>query len=178
MPVGLQLERLPSPLGALLLVADDDGFLRALDFADCEARMHRLLGLHYESYALSAGGIQVTTRNALSAYFEGDLGALTGIALKTRGTAFQRDVWTALAAIVPGTTMSYGAVAQAIGRPNACRAVGLANHVNPVAIVVPCHRVIGATGALTGYAGGLARKAWLLRHEKAHATRSLRELPY
>lgn len=94
------------------------------------------------------------------------------VPLETGGTVFQRDVWKVLSAIVPGTTMSYGAVAQAIGRPNAFRAVGLANHVNPVAIVVPCHRVIGAGGALTGYAGGLARKSWLLRHENVQVPKS------
>lgn len=171
----LQLEQFPSQLGELLVVTDGDGFLRALDFADCEARMHRLLGLHYGSYVLSAGCAPAALRTALSAYFKGDLAALRDVALKTGGTGFQRDVWTALRAIAPGTTMSYGTVARTIGRPNACRAVGLANHVNPVPIVVPCHRVIGASGALTGYAGGLARKSWLLRHEKTHAPRSRRE---
>lgn len=162
-----QLERMSSPLSELLLVFDGSGHLRALDFADCEARMHRLLGLHYGSYVLSTGRAPIVIRRALSAYFEGELTALMDVALETGGTAFQRDVWTVLRAIAPGTTMSYGAVARAIGRPTACRAVGLANHVNPVAIVVPCHRVIGTSGALTGYAGGLARKSWLLRHENA-----------
>jgi methylated-DNA-[protein]-cysteine S-methyltransferase len=89
--------------------------------------------------------------------------------LAPRGTAFQREVWTTLRAIPPGSTQSYSEIAKAIGRPGASRAVGAANGRNPLAIVVPCHRVIGANGQLTGYAGGIERKRWLLQHEGAAA---------
>jgi methylated-DNA-[protein]-cysteine S-methyltransferase len=101
----------------------------------------------------------------LEAYFAGDLGALRAIPVATAGTAFQRAVWSALREIPPGTTLGYGALARRIGRPSAIRAVGAANGANPVSVVVPCHRLVGAGGALTGYGGGLARKRWLLAHE-------------
>ncbi|RIK91560.1 MAG: cysteine methyltransferase, partial [Proteobacteria bacterium] len=106
---------------------------------------------------------------ALAAYFAGDLGALGALAIRPGGTDFQRRVWDALRRIPAGATTSYGALAERIGRPGACRAVGLANGANPIALVVPCHRVIGADGSLTGYAGGAPRKRWLLDHERAHA---------
>jgi methylated-DNA-[protein]-cysteine S-methyltransferase len=104
----------------------------------------------------------------LAAYFAGDLFAVDAIETRTGGTPFQRAVWSALRPIPPGTTVSYGELARAIGRPAASRAVGAANGANPIAIVVPCHRVIGANRTLTGYGGGLARKAWLLEHERRH----------
>ena len=88
--------------------------------------------------------------------------------LAAEGTAFQRRVWDQLVTIPFGTTTSYGAIAHAIGRPAASRAVGAANGRNPIAIIVPCHRVIGSTGALTGFGGGLPLKQFLLAHERAH----------
>jgi len=102
----------------------------------------------------------------LDAYFEGDLDAVDVIPVATGGTVFQRDVWTALRGIKAGTTTNYGALAARLGRPNASRAVGMANGSNPISIVLPCHRVIGANGTLTGYGGGLPRKRWLLEHER------------
>jgi methylated-DNA-[protein]-cysteine S-methyltransferase len=104
------------------------------------------------------------------AYFDGDVRALDALPVKTQGTAFQSEVWAALRAIPVGQTRSYGQLAAAIGRPSAVRAVGLANGSNPVGVIVPCHRVIGANGTLTGYAGGLERKRWLLAHEAANAS--------
>jgi methylated-DNA-[protein]-cysteine S-methyltransferase len=101
----------------------------------------------------------------LAAFFAGDAHAIDDIAVETGGADFQRDVWSALREIPAGETWTYGQLAKHIGRPAAVRAVGLANGSNPVGVVVPCHRVIGASGALTGYAGGLERKAWLLNHE-------------
>ena len=101
----------------------------------------------------------------MAAYFDGDLRGLDGLTVKTGGTAFQRAVWAALRAIPAGETRSYGQLAAAVGAPKAVRAAGLANGQNPVAVIVPCHRVIGANGTLTGYAGGLERKQWLLAHE-------------
>jgi len=103
----------------------------------------------------------------LGKYFAGELDVLTSIAVDTGGTPFQRRVWNELRRIPTGSTVSYGDLARAIGAPTAVRAVGAANGANPVAIVIPCHRVIGSDGQLTGYGGGLERKRWLLRHESA-----------
>ena len=104
------------------------------------------------------------TAQQLAEYFAGTRTRFD-LALAPRGSGFQERVWRALLAIPYGTTWSYGEVARSIGRPSASRAVGAANGANPIAIIVPCHRVIGASGALTGYAGGLAAKQWLLAHE-------------
>jgi O-6-methylguanine DNA methyltransferase len=161
----LRLDRRPTPIGDMLLVSDADGALHALDFADYEARMRQLLRLHYGAYALEPGAAPDAVVAALDAYFAGDLDALDGIETRTGGTAFQRAVWAALRLIAPGEIMSYGELAARIGRPGASRAVGAANGANPIGIVVPCHRVIGASGALTGYGGGVERKRWLLEHE-------------
>jgi O-6-methylguanine DNA methyltransferase len=167
LPARLLLDRCPTPLGEVLLVSDETGRLRALDFEDYEDRMRRLLRLHYGAVALAAGKAPATLSCALQAYFEGDLAALRTVEHATGGTQFQRAVWAALVAIPHGETRSYGQLAQTVGAPGAARAVGWANGSNPIAIVVPCHRVIGASGKLTGYAGGLHRKEWLLRHEGA-----------
>jgi methylated-DNA-[protein]-cysteine S-methyltransferase len=104
-------------------------------------------------------------RAALTGYFAGDLASLNTIKWRVAGTPFQRRVWTALRTIPPGTTMSYGALAAQLDMPRAVRAVGHANGTNPISIVVPCHRLIGTDGSLTGYGGGLPRKRWLLEHE-------------
>jgi methylated-DNA-[protein]-cysteine S-methyltransferase len=104
--------------------------------------------------------------DALAQYFAGSLTALDAVAVRTGGSTFQRRVWAALREIPAGSTTSYGWLAALLEIPNASRAVGLANGANPIAIVVPCHRVIGADGSLTGYGGGLARKRWLLDHEE------------
>jgi methylated-DNA-[protein]-cysteine S-methyltransferase len=162
----LSLDRFPSPIGEILLVFEGDT-LRALDFGDYEPRMRRLLRLHYGVVALTEGSAPAAIRAPLTAFFDGAWSALDRVCVATGGTPFQRMVWAEVQRIRPGTTQSYGAVAAAVGRAGASRAVGLANGANPVAIVVPCHRVIGANAALTGYGGGLARKAWLLTHEKA-----------
>jgi methylated-DNA-[protein]-cysteine S-methyltransferase len=164
-PESLTLDRVATPVGEVLLVTDAEGAVRALDFADYESRMLRLLGRHSPGFALTAGSAPEPVRRAVEAYFSGDVRALDGLAVKTSGTAFQRTVWAALRAIPPGETRSYGQLAAAIGSPRAVRAAGLANGQNPVAVIVPCHRVIGSNGTLTGYAGGLERKRWLLRHE-------------
>jgi methylated-DNA-[protein]-cysteine S-methyltransferase len=165
----LFLDHVPSPIGTLLIVHDQDARLRALDFEDHGPRMRRLLWLHYgpDGRNLKDGRGPKVIKHALAAYFEGDLTAVDRIAVATGGTAFQRDVWAALRQIAPGTTLSYGALAKKIGRPKAMRAVGLANGANPIAIVVPCHRVIGSDTSLTGYGGGMERKRWLLNHEGA-----------
>ena len=102
---------------------------------------------------------------ALRRYFGGDLAALDAVPAELNGTPFQKAVWQALRRIPPGTTISYGELARRIGQPTSVRAVGAANGANPVAVIVPCHRVIGSNGTLTGYGGGLDRKRWLLAHE-------------
>jgi methylated-DNA-[protein]-cysteine S-methyltransferase len=102
----------------------------------------------------------------LQRYFEGDIAVLDSIPVELNGTPFQKDVWQALRRIPAGTTISYSELAQRVGEPNAVRAVGTANGANPVAVIVPCHRVIGSNGSLTGYGGGLDRKQWLLVHER------------
>ena len=163
----LTLSTYTAPVGDLLVVSDADGALRALDFSDYEARMRALLGRHYGAYTLSDGPIPPDIGQALYAYFDGDLTALDGLTVKTGGSDFQRGVWAALRRIPAGATTGYGALAASLGKPGAARAVGLANGANPIGIVVPCHRVIGASGALTGYAGGVERKRWLLEHEGA-----------
>jgi methylated-DNA-[protein]-cysteine S-methyltransferase len=169
----LWLDEHRSPIGTILTVSDDEGHLRALDFADFEARMRRLLRLHAATDRLGLGVINRTVAQCLAAYFAGQLEAIVEPIVTTGGTAFQREVWTALRKIPAGTTLSYGDLARRLGRPGAHRAVGLANGLNPVAIIVPCHRVIGANGALTGYGGGLSRKRWLLEHELRHSRAGL-----
>jgi methylated-DNA-[protein]-cysteine S-methyltransferase len=167
----LFLDHVTSPIGTLLIVHDPDARLRALDFKDHEPRMRRLLRLHYRqdgsNFVVKDGRAPKFIKQALAAYFAGDLTAVDHVAIATGGTCFQRDVWAASRQIAPGTTLSYGALAKKIGRPKAVRAVGLANGANPVAIVIPCHRVIGADTSLTGYGGGMDRKRWLLNHEGA-----------
>ncbi|MES2789585.1 MAG: methylated-DNA--[protein]-cysteine S-methyltransferase [Planctomycetota bacterium] len=153
-----------SPVGIVYVVSDGT-HVRSIDFAGYEPRMHRLLTRHYGRYTLHSVRGPDPTVSRLAEYFAGDLQAVDQIAVATNGTAFQQQVWAALRAIPAGTTVSYGAIASRIGRPAACRAVGLANGANPISIVVPCHRVIGANHGLTGYGGGIERKQWLLDHE-------------
>lgn len=164
-PARLVLDRLPSPLGEILLVTDQAGTVRGLDFHDYAHRLMRLLRLHYGDLSPEDGGAPAAVRKALTDYFDGQLDALPAISWATGGTAFQRTVWTALLDVPAGTTSTYAALAARIGKPAATRAVGAANGANPIAILVPCHRLVGANGSLTGYAGGLERKQWLLRHE-------------
>ena len=166
-PDALFLDRLPSPVGAMLVVHDEQAWLRAIEFHDCEARLKQLLRIHYGPRPLQERRAPAVIRDALAGYFVGDLRAIDRIEVATMGTQFQRDVWAALRTIRPGTTLSYGALAVRIGRPKAVRAVGAANGSNPISVVVPCHRVIGADASLTGYGGGIERKRWLLTHEGA-----------
>lgn len=161
------LSRLPSPIGVLLVATDAEARLRVLDFADYEERMYRLMRRRYgaDGLRLTDGPAPASIREPIAAYFDGALTAIDAIPTKTAGTPFQLDAWAALRAIPAGQISSYGAQAVRIGRPAAVRAVGLANGANPIGIVVPCHRVIGADASLTGYGGGVERKRWLLAHE-------------
>jgi methylated-DNA-[protein]-cysteine S-methyltransferase len=167
-PLTFQLSKVATPVGIMLVVTDDHGQLRALDWENYADRMHRLIGRIY-----GKGGVQLVDGDGrgpvfdkLAAFFAGDVHAIDDIPVATGGTPFQRDVWAALREIPAGETRSYGQLAKAIGRPDAVRAAGLAIGSNPIGLVVPCHRVIGADGSLTGYAGGLERKTWLLDHER------------
>jgi methylated-DNA-[protein]-cysteine S-methyltransferase len=166
-PDTFNLDRLETPIGIALLVTDGDGFLRALDWEDYAPRMRELLRRYYGDLVLREARSPRAIRAALSAYFKGDLASLGAIKWRVAGTPFQRKVWNALPAIPAGTTMSYGALAAELGMPNAMRAVGHANGSNPLSVVVPCHRLIGANGSLVKYGGGLERKRWLLAHEGA-----------
>jgi methylated-DNA-[protein]-cysteine S-methyltransferase len=160
------LERVATEIGTMLLVTDEKQQLRALDWQDHETRMLRLLRLHYgRSFRLITRTQSSEPRLALERYFAGDVRATERVRTQQNGTAFQRRVWTGLRQIPVGRIMTYGALAEQLGCPNAVRAVGAANGANPIGIVVPCHRVIGTSGALTGYGGGIERKRWLLRHE-------------
>ena len=163
------LERVNTPTGQMLVVTDDECCLRAVDWEDHEQRMLGLLRRQYgaSAFRLREASHQSAARRALLAYFEGDMDAVARQPTATNGTDFQRKVWCALRRIPVGLTIRYGALAARIGRPAAARAVGLANGANPIAIIVPCHRVIGANASLTGYGGGLDRKRWLLAHENA-----------
>jgi methylated-DNA-[protein]-cysteine S-methyltransferase len=162
------LERLITPTGRMLIATDAEHVLRALDWEDHEQRMMRLLRQHYGANGRLREVIRGSVaKRLLQAYFQGDMNAIAKLPTATNGTDFQRAVWEALRGIPVGHTISYGALAVRISRPSAARAVGLANGANPIVIVIPCHRVIGANAALTGYGGGLDRKRWLLRHESA-----------
>lgn len=163
-PVVLERFELATPTGAITC-AVREGRICALNFSDrwqkLEQRLLRRFG------AISWRDARGPIAAALDAYFRGRLDALDDLRTDTEGTPFQESVWAALRTIPAGCTWSYRELAHAVGRPAAVRAVGLANGSNPVSIVVPCHRVIGSDGTLTGYGGGLARKAWLLSHEGA-----------
>jgi methylated-DNA-[protein]-cysteine S-methyltransferase len=164
----LQSEFLETETGRLVIVSDERQLLCAIDWDDNAARMGTLLGRHFGAAAraiVTAAGPSPAWR-ALRAYFDGVSTAIDALPTAVFGTEFQRKVWAALRRIPAGTTATYSALAAQIGQPTAVRAVGLANGANPIAIVVPCHRVIGADGSLTGYASGLERKRWLLVHER------------
>jgi methylated-DNA-[protein]-cysteine S-methyltransferase len=166
-PERLVLQRFPTPIGESLIVADEQGVLRAFYWIEYEAALRRSLATQYGAIPLTAGAAPSALSTAFGAYFAGDIRALETAAWATGGTDFQRKVWTALAGSPAGGTLSYAALAAKLGQPTASRAVGLANGRNPICVALPCHRVIGATGDLTGYGGGLERKRWLLRHEGA-----------
>jgi methylated-DNA-[protein]-cysteine S-methyltransferase len=167
LPETLTLDRLATPIGTALLVTDEQGFLRAFNWTDYEPAMRAWIGRHYPKAELAEGRAPPAVRGPFEAYFAGDARALEAVPWKASGTPFQLKVWEALCTIPAGQTWSYRDLAERIGRPTAVRAVGLANGSNPLAVVVPCHRVIGTNGSLTGYGGGLPRKKWLLDLEGA-----------
>ncbi|ACS85658.1 methylated-DNA--[protein]-cysteine S-methyltransferase [Musicola paradisiaca] len=160
-------DKLKTPLGELWIIADENYHLRAIEWCEYEEKLYRTLNksYHRDPFVLLAcnnpGGL--TAR--LEDYFSGNLDAIANLPVAAVGTEFQQRVWRELRTISCGNTISYGQLAVRLGQPGAARAVGLANGSNPISIVVPCHRVIGANGTLTGYAGGIERKRWLLAHE-------------
>jgi methylated-DNA-[protein]-cysteine S-methyltransferase len=160
------VDALPSPIGRMLVVSDSAHCLRGLGWEDQEERLRRdLARIYRRPPQLTRSAAPAATRRALERYFTGKLQAIDEIPVQTGGTPFQSNVWRALRKIPAGTTLSYGRLATRLKCPLAVRAVGFANGSNPVSIVVPCHRLIGADGSLTGYGGGLERKRWLLEHE-------------
>lgn len=154
-----------SPVGALTIVADDDG-LRAILWPDDDPSRVRLT----ETIEDASHPVIAVTVEQLVEYFEGERTDFD-IPLDPVGTEFQRAAWAALRTIPYGTTVSYGEQAHRMGDRRKARAVGAANGRNPISIVVPCHRVVGANGALTGFAGGTDTKAWLLEHERRQLSR-------
>jgi len=164
----VRLERLQTPIGEAIVVTTEDGALAGLDWADRPERLTQLLERYHGPVTLDeVADAPTAAARAVERFFAGEVGAIEDLPVDTGGTAFQQEVWAALRGIEAGTTTTYSALAQMLGRPDAVRAVGAANGANPVSIVLPCHRVVGAGGELRGYAGGLARKRWLLRHEGA-----------
>ena len=162
--MALRCTTLASRIGELALASRDER-LCLLHFGADDASVHRALARWYPGTPVEAHPDPAGAATALARYFDGDLAALDAIEVELNGTAFQRRVWEALRAIRAGTTCSYADLARRVQAESAVRAVGAANGANPVAIVLPCHRVIGSDGSLTGYGGGIDRKRWLLRHE-------------
>jgi methylated-DNA-[protein]-cysteine S-methyltransferase len=160
----LAFARIDSPLGEIAIACAGE-VLVALDFADADGRFERSLRRRFGAVELVPARDPLGVATRLARYFAGRLDAIEDVAADPGGTLFQQRVWAALRRIGCGTTLSYGALAAALGQPTATRAVGLANGANPISIFVPCHRVIGSDGSLTGYGGGVTRKRWLLEHE-------------
>ena len=161
---------LRTPLGDMLALDSGEG-LCALEFTGPEKRLTRLdarLERWFPPHEIADRDTPtiVRTRTWLQAYFAGASADTNGLPLDMRGAAFEKRVWVALRAIAPGETTRYGAIAKTLGSAGGSRAVGAANGANPIAIIVPCHRVVGVSGSLTGYGGGLDRKTWLLDHER------------
>lgn len=166
--MNLYLARAASPLGEIV-IASRETVLCALDFAERWPAIERRLQRRWANLDDARSGDPAGIRSRLDAYFEGEIAALEGIETDPVGTVFQRRVWGELLKIPPGKTVTYGEIAEHLGCASASRAVGSANGLNPIALVIPCHRVVGRDGNLRGYAGGLDRKRWLITHEARHS---------
>lgn len=166
----IRLHQVDTPIGPLVAAWSPAG-IALLEFEDrfTEARNRKVLGKRFplDEIVNEDDERAATLRAAFASYFDGDPRPLDRIPRDAGGTRFQRQHWDALCDIPPGSTLSYAAMAERLGRPGAARAVARANGQNPLSIIVPCHRLTASDGALTGYGGGLWRKAWLLRHEAA-----------
>jgi methylated-DNA-[protein]-cysteine S-methyltransferase len=167
-------DRIKTPIGDMILIADGDGALRMAWFDPDNGRWKKPFARQYPDAKLVARRDPSGLSASMRAYYDGDVYILDKLAVVFRGTPFQNRVWKALRMIPCGMTLSYGTLAKHIREPNAVRAVGLANGSNPIGVVVPCHRVIGSDGSLTGYGGGLPRKRWLLEHEVKHTASNFR----
>ena len=166
--VRLFVERIKTPIGALLITHDGKR-LANIAFADREDRRARELARDFPEAELDRAPKRSRFATALKRYFEGGIDAIDKLPVIDFGTAFQKRCWQELRRVPAGTTRAYVEHARAIGRPNAPRAVGHANGFNPISIVVPCHRLIGANGKRVHYGGGLERKRWLIEHEARYA---------
>jgi methylated-DNA-[protein]-cysteine S-methyltransferase len=172
----LFLDKIASPIGTILLVADETQ-LCALDYEEYEQRMRKLLRRRFRHLHFKEVNDPCGFSSRLRAYLKGDVGCIDDLPVNPGGTSFQQEIWSALRGILPGTVMTYGELAKQLQRPTAYRAVGMTNALNPIAIVIPCHRLVGASGSLTGYAGGLERKRWLLEHEGVNTHELKRDTP-
>jgi len=161
--MSLVFASMPSPVGHLKLVAGEAGLVAILWQEDDPKRVRLGTMIEQPDHAVLA-----EAQRQLADYFAGRRRNFT-VKLDFRGSDFQKQVWAALLAIPFGETRTYGQIARQLGRPSASRAVGAANGRNPISIIAPCHRVLGANGTLTGFAGGLAAKRFLLDHERRHA---------
>ncbi len=167
-PAQVFVDHLETPVGRMALMASR-AVLLLLEFDDAGDRVAREMKRRFATADVRPASDPFGLSSRLRAYFDGEFSAIEGLATDGGGTAFEERVWAELKRIPCGTTCSYGDIARRLGGINLSRAVGLANGRNPIAIVVPCHRVIGADGSLTGYGGGLPRKRWLLAHEAVQA---------
>ena len=158
--------RIETPIGPLVLLARE-GILLMLEFEDADPRIEREMRTRFRGEGPQPAADPFGIVSRIRAYFAGELSAIDDIETDGGGTDFQRKVWAELRRIPTGVTISYAELARRLGDTKATRAVGTANGRNPIAIVVPCHRVIGADGSLTGYGGGVDRKRWMLVHEGA-----------
>lgn len=165
-------DRIDTPIGRMVLLARD-GVLLLLEFEEASERFEREVKARFRDVPLVPIEDPFGLSSRITAYYGGELSAIEGIETDGGGTGFETQVWRELLLIPCGSTVSYGHIARRLGDLNLSRAVGIANARNPIAVVVPCHRVIGSDGSLTGYGGGLPRKQWLLEHEGALAQRDL-----
>ena len=168
----IELAAIDSPIGPLTLAARA-GRVCLLHFGSDGDYVRGWIERWYRGMPIVCGDDPAGAVSTLSRYFDGDLDVLDAVPVELNGTPFQKRVWERLRSVKAGSTASYADLARQIGASNAVRAVGAANGANPVAVIVPCHRIIGTNGSLTGYGGGLERKQWLLRHEKLGAALKL-----
>jgi methylated-DNA-[protein]-cysteine S-methyltransferase len=160
----VQTATVETPIGPLTVAACGPRVC-LVHFGPIDRYVRASLGNWYPDDPIEAHDDPAGAVSVLERYFRGDLGSLDEIEVELHGTPFQQRVWNALRTVREGTTLSYAKLADRVGAPSAVRAVGAANGANPVAVVLPCHRIIGSDGSLTGYGGGLDRKRWLLAHE-------------
>ncbi len=160
----IELAVIDTPIESLTL-ATRNGRVCLLHFGADDASVRATLQRWYPTESVQESSGPGVVADTLGRYFDGDLEAIDRIPVEMNGTPFQKRVWDALRQVPAGKTATYAEIAVLVGSPAAVRAVGAANGANPVAVIVPCHRIIGSNGTLTGYGGGLHRKEWLLRHE-------------